>query len=92
MSSVGAEIKVAGFVQGVGFRFYCHRLASNLQITGSVQNKPDGSVSIRAEGDRSQLEEMIKSLKVGPRAAQVKDVKVRWLPFSGEFKSFEVVG
>ncbi len=91
MSSVGAEIKVEGFVQGVGFRFFCHRLASSLNISGWVRNNPDGSVLIRAEGDRSQLEEMIKSLKVGPRAAQVKDVKVRWLPFSGEFKSFEVV-
>ena len=92
MSSIGAEIKVAGYVQGVGFRFFCHRLASSLNIKGWVRNNPDSSVSIRAEGDRSQLEEMIKSLKVGPRAAQVKDVKVHWVPFSGEFKSFEVVG
>ena len=92
MNSIGAEIKVQGFVQGVGFRFFCHRLATALGISGWVRNNPDGSVSLRAEGDRSHIEELIDNLKVGPRAAVVKDVIIRWLPFSGEFKSFEVVG
>lgn len=88
---MGAEIKVEGLVQGVGYRFFCHRLATGLGITGWVRNNSDNSVSIRAEGDRGQIEELIGSLKVGPRAADVKDVKVCWMPFSGEFKSFEVV-
>ena len=91
MNSVGAEIKVEGFVQGVGFRFFCLRLANSFEINGWVRNNHDGSVSIRAEGDRGQIEELIKNLKIGPRAANVKDVKVRWTPFFGEFKSFEVV-
>ena len=78
-------------MQGVGFRFYCHRLANGLGITGWVRNNPDGSVSIRAEGDRGLVEELIKNLKIGPRAAIIKEVKIRWIPFSGEFKSFEVV-
>ncbi|MGH8014978.1 MAG: acylphosphatase [Candidatus Zixiibacteriota bacterium] len=92
MSSVGAEINVVGQVQGVGFRFFCHRLASSLKITGWVKNNYDGSVLVRAEGDRSQIEELINNLKVGPRAAVVKDIKIRWLPFSGEFKDFEITG
>ena len=91
MSSIGAEIKVEGFVQGVGYRFFCHRLATGLGLTGWIRNDHDSSVSIRAEGDRSQIEEFLDNLKVGPRAAVVKDIKVRWMPFSGEFKSFEVV-
>ncbi len=91
MNSVGAEIKVEGFVQGVGFRFFAHRLAPGLGLTGWIRNNPDGSVLIRTEGDRGLIEELIDNLKVGPRAANVKDVKVRWMPFSGEFKSFEVV-
>ena len=78
-------------MQGVGFRFFCHRLATGLGLTGWIRNNHDGSVAIHAEGDRSQIEELIDNLKVGPRAAVVKDVKVRWMPFSGEFKSFEVV-
>ena len=91
MSSVGAQIKVEGLVQGVGFRFFCHRLAIQLNLTGWVRNNHDDSVSVWAEGDRSQIEELIKNLKSGPRAAVVRDVKIKWLPFSGKFKDFEVV-
>ena len=91
MNTVGAEIKVEGYVQGVGFRFFCHRIANALGIKGWVRNDPDGSVSALAEGERSQIEELIDKLKIGPSSASVKKVKVRWIPFSGEFKSFEVV-
>jgi len=92
LSSVGAEIIVSGHVQGVGFRFFCHRMASSLNIKGWVKNNYDGSVMVRAEGDRSQIEEMIANLKVGPRSAVVRNINVRWLPFSGEFKDFEITG
>lgn len=92
MNSVGAEIRVEGQVQGVGFRFYSHRLASGLNLKGWVKNDYDGSVVVRAEGDRSQIEELISGLKVGPRTAIVNDVKITWLPFSGKFKDFEIVG
>lgn len=92
MNSVGAEIIVTGHVQGVGFRFFCHRLAAGLDIKGWVKNNYDGSVIIRAEGDRSLVEEMIGNLKVGPRSAVVKTVNVKWLPFSGDFKDFEITG
>ena len=78
-------------MQGVGYRFFCHRLATGLGLAGWIRNNPDGSVSIRAEGDRGLIEELIENMKIGPRAANVKDVKVRWIPFSSEFKSFEVV-
>ncbi len=78
-------------MQGVGFRFFCHRLATGLNLVGWVRNNSDGSVTILAEGDRGLIEELIENLKAGPRAAVVKDVTIRWMPYSGQFKSFEVV-
>jgi len=39
----------AGIVQGVGFRPFIYRLAVRLELTGFVQNRPDG-VSVEVEG------------------------------------------
>ena len=40
MSSVGAELRVSGMVQGVGYRYFCYRKANDLGITGWVKNQP----------------------------------------------------
>ena len=90
MSSVGAEIKVTGLVQGVGFRHFCYRTAKNLNLTGCVQNEPDRSVLVIAEGDRSSIESFIKSLNVGPSFANVENVTIRWIGFSGQYDSFSI--
>lgn len=79
-------------MQGVGFRYFCCQLAKSLNLSGWVKNNHDRTVSIYAEGDRSQIEELISGLKVGPSAAKVNDVKIRFKEFTGEFKSFEVIG
>ncbi|TLY29000.1 MAG: acylphosphatase, partial [Ignavibacteria bacterium] len=50
----------------------------------------DGRVEIEVEGDRSLIEELIKLLKVGPRAAHVADVKVDWKKPEHQFQSFEI--
>ena len=90
MTYIGAEIKVTGLVQGVGFRHFCYRTAKDYSLTGYVQNEPDRSVLIIVEGDRSLIESFIKSLKVGPSFSNVQDVTIRWLEFSGRYESFSI--
>ena len=90
MSTIAAEIKVTGLVQGVGFRHFCYRTAIDLNLTGFVRNDPDRSVLIIAEGDRSSIEALIKSLKVGPSFSNVQDVAIRWTEFSGRYDSFSI--
>ena len=84
------EAKIQGRVQGVSFRFYTRRRAGDLDVAGYVRNEPDGSVSVVAEGPRPRLEELLSFLRVGPSAAFVTEVKVRWLAPTGRFKRFEV--
>jgi hydrogenase maturation protein HypF len=48
-------IRVAGHVQGVGFRPFVYRLARGLGLTGSVQNL-QGEVEIRVEGPYAAVE------------------------------------
>ena len=61
---------VYGYVQGVLFRDFVSRRATELGLTGYVRNLPEGSVEVNAEGRRKQLEKLIGYLKVGPPGSQ----------------------
>ena len=62
---------VRGRVQGVGFRWYVHREASELDLRGWVRNTEDGDVEVVAHGEEADLAELRASLRQGPRGARV---------------------
>ncbi len=75
-----AIIKVYGKVQGVGFRYYTNKKAVELNLCGYVQNKPDGSVYIEAEGDETNLLTFIDWCNIGPQWARVANVESQFMP------------
>ena len=91
MMECGAHILVSGMVQGVGFRYFVYDRAAALGLTGYVRNLYTGEVEIETEGDRSLIEELIKEVKVGPRAARVADLKVDWKTPERHFRHFEIL-
>lgn len=84
------EAVVHGRVQGVNFRFYTQRRAVELGLTGYVRNQWDGTVQVIAEGQQAELENLLAFLRVGPRAALVTEVNIRWTAPSSNFERFEV--
>jgi acylphosphatase len=62
---------IQGRVQGVGFRWYVHREASELDLRGWVRNTEDGDVEVVAHGDEAGLAELRDSLRKGPRGCRV---------------------
>jgi acylphosphatase len=88
--NAGARIKVTGRVQMVGFRWFTVQWAQDLGLSGWVKNMHDGSVLIEAEGEKKRIESLIKEVKIGPRNASVKEVKVTWLPFEHRFRDFKI--
>jgi acylphosphatase len=87
---IRAHVVVSGLVQGVGFRYFAFHRANHLGLVGYVRNSFSGEVEIEIEGDRSLIEEFIKEVKVGPRVAQVKDLKIEWLECENSHKSFVI--
>jgi acylphosphatase len=81
-------LQVYGRVQGVGFRFYTQKKAKELAIKGFVQNRPDGSVYIEAEGEEVALDHFMIWCDGGPPWARVSEVKKQFMPVRGyhEFK------
>jgi len=81
---------IHGRVQGVSFRYYAMQRARELGVTGYARNLWDESVEVVAEGQRALVDELLAFLRVGPRAAFVTGVDVRWLAPTNEFQRFEV--
>jgi acylphosphatase len=84
------EAKVKGVVQGVGFRWFVVRSASELGLTGWPSNEADGSVHVVAEGARHALQELERLLRDGPPGAAVSEVEVTRGPGTREFSSFGI--
>jgi acylphosphatase len=62
---------IQGRVQGVGFRWFVHREASELDLRGWVRNTEDGEVEVVATGTETDLAELRASLRRGPRGSRV---------------------
>jgi len=88
LRSLGAI--VLGRVQGVFFRTFVSRWASELGLSGYVRNLPDGNVEVRAEGEKEQLARLVRHLGEGPPAARVEKVITRWSEFTGKYEGFRV--
>jgi len=82
---------ITGRVQGIGYRWFVERTATDLGLTGWVKNLPDGSVETQAEGGRQVLEQFIEILKTGHHGAIVRAIKTDWTRQDRKyFDSFEI--
>jgi hydrogenase maturation protein HypF len=82
-SAISAEarlrISVRGAVQGVGFRPFVHRLATNLNLAGWVNNSAQG-VTIELEGARHVLQKFLLSLEAEkPPRSSIQSLESSWL-------------
>jgi acylphosphatase len=81
---------VSGIVQGVFYRRFVLREATELGLYGRVRNLFDGRVEVEAEGDRWKLEQLVKRLRKGPPGAQVTEVATEWGDDRHEYGDFRV--
>ena len=83
------HIIVHGQVQGVWFRAGTKAKAGELGILGWVKNRPEGTVEIHAEGEKSQLDNFIGWCRTGTPAANVTSLDINPMPLQN-FTSFEI--
>lgn len=68
---------MSGKVHGVFFRQSTREKATQLGITGTVRNNPDGTVSILATGQPAQLDQLAAWSRTGPPEARVTQVTIQ---------------
>ncbi len=81
-------IAISGIVQGVGFRPYVYRLATERHLAGYITNTPAG-VSIEVQGPPEAVSDFVERLpKQIPPLARITEFGIRELPCNGdtEFK------
>jgi len=86
-----AHVIISGFVQGVGYRQFVKKEASELSLKGWVKNIDRGRVEALFKGKKEQAEKMIKLCRKGPFLAEVKDVKVEREDKNIDFNNFEII-
>lgn len=69
------HLRIAGRVQGVGYRDSLRREALARGIAGWVRNRRDGTVEAVLQGDARGVEEVIAWARRGPPAARVDHVE-----------------
>lgn len=84
------EITVNGRVQGVGYRYFVHRKATEMGITGWVKNLVDGSVIIVVQGIEQELKTFIDYLYIGPTRARVDRISANKMQLVTVFDNFSV--
>jgi len=70
------RLRIAGRVQGVGFRAWALRQAGAPRLRGWVRNRTDGSVEALVIGEDQAVDRMIDACREGPLGARVSDVVV----------------
>lgn len=88
---IGREYLIRGEVQGVGFRFFVSRCATNVGVSGSVRNLPDGRVQVIAEGESALISHFEKVIFKGPPKARVENVEVFEMQTITNRKGFSVL-
>ena len=83
MNHAAFSVRVWGIVQGVGFRPFVHRVATELCLSGYVKNLGGSEVEIRVEGSLEDIAQFFKKLLIErPPPAKIEGFTVNSVPFN----------
>jgi hydrogenase maturation protein HypF len=90
VTRIERRLRIAGIVQGVGFRPYVWHLAQDLRLAGWVRNDAAG-VEVLVEGKAEQVEAFTRRLPQEiPPLAKVRDLTWNDSPATGEHADFTI--
>ncbi len=83
------RVQCIGRVQHVGFRYTAMYIAKKLYLTGWVENLPDGSVLLEAQGAVAQLRKLLIQLKSQPHI-HIEKADITILPLLPHERGFRI--
>jgi acylphosphatase len=89
VSQVAKHIVFTGHVQGVGFRFTAHHIASGYRLTGFVRNLPDATVEMLAQGTPDDIDSCISQIQ-NSFAGYMRDSIIEDVPVDARYTEFRI--
>lgn len=83
------DVIYQGRVQGVGFRWTTNRLARDFAVSGTVENRSDGSVYMVVEGKESEIDQFMQAIATR-MSTNIKSTSIQEGIASKEFQEFRV--
>lgn len=84
------HVFVSGRVQGVFFRAFARRKATELKLKGWVKNTADERVEAVFEGEEKEIKKILELCHNGPAGARVTRVEFKEEPMQKE-KGFKII-
>lgn len=78
-----------GRVQGVGFRWTTNRLARDFAVSGTVENRSDGSVYMVVEGQENEIDQFMEAIATR-MSTNIKSTTIQEGIASKKFQEFRV--
>jgi acylphosphatase len=85
-----ATVYFTGRVQGVGFRYQTLQVAKEFEVSGQVQNLPDGRVQLDAEGRQKEVKDFITAVQERMEG-YIRKVEESATTRPPQFKGFSIV-
>lgn len=87
---ISQQIFFEGHVQGVGFRWSVKQIARGFDVTGWVQNLPDGRVELQVCGEQKELSDFLRAIAESELRAHIKKQTAHSLPQNISARGFEI--
>ena len=65
------RVHYEGRVQGVGFRYTVKNLAREYDVSGTVENLPDGRVELLASGEPGEVDAFLEGIRTSHLAGHI---------------------
>jgi acylphosphatase len=90
MNNIQVKYTIFGRVQGVGYRYYVYKNATELGLKGYAKNNFDGTVEVVVDGNSDSIEIIERILKVGPARSNVDRLRKEELLYENKFTGFDI--
>jgi acylphosphatase len=85
------RVHYEGRVQGVGFRYTVKNLAREYDVSGTVENLPDGRVELITSGEPDEVDAFLEGIRTSHLAGHISLESPQTIPHPESLRGFAIL-